>query len=471
MTTDDGRQTVSYLVKCALPAGDTLVKQDQNGKSYTFLGSIGLAPQYKDGGCDLACTQALSACLMAHVNTSGVHIPLWMTSPMAAIGWGQSPYFPTQEGTFFGQIMLTNEANNLDGYYCNGPSVASDVVPGRLGSSQGKTPYANAYPTDGGQCNKAGHCTMQASGDGAISCMGNGQEWDYPITVWRGQIKQAEAFAPAGMIVSDSVNSGGKRVGNFGPTAGITITGVYSGGDGTNNLVLYYANGDCPTGNLRYFNVKVNGGPAQNRALGSMECGNWHRVGQTIVTLSGFTKGSNNKVEFYADGKNAAPDLDWIEVVNSTTTAAGSTGSGTASSTTTTACAPGKTVALKSVVNGKYTSARQDNNNNLMAQATSVNTWEQFDIVDAGSPYVAFKSRMNGLYVAVEVGTTNAPLRARSTSVGDWEKFTLEKGSDGYYSFKSKGTGKYVSARQDQTNAPLLAIAATAQSWEDFQCQ
>jgi hypothetical protein len=31
MTSDDGRKTVSYLVKCALPAGKTLVKADDCG--------------------------------------------------------------------------------------------------------------------------------------------------------------------------------------------------------------------------------------------------------------------------------------------------------------------------------------------------------------------------------------------------------------------------------------------------------
>ena len=38
MTTADGRTTVSYLVRCALGAGDSLTKKDQNGVSYTFPG-------------------------------------------------------------------------------------------------------------------------------------------------------------------------------------------------------------------------------------------------------------------------------------------------------------------------------------------------------------------------------------------------------------------------------------------------
>src|SRR6267154_2348562 len=36
MTDANGRKTVSYLVRCALATGDTLVKQDQNNVNYTF---------------------------------------------------------------------------------------------------------------------------------------------------------------------------------------------------------------------------------------------------------------------------------------------------------------------------------------------------------------------------------------------------------------------------------------------------
>ena len=318
MTTSDGRQTVSYLVKCALAAGDTLVKQDDSGNNYTFQGGIGLAPEYKTGGCTQGCAEALSACLMAHVNTTGVHIPLWLTSPMTPIGWGQSSFYPTQEGTFFGQIMLTNTAYNLDAYYCNGPSVASDVVPGRLGSTTNSTsaPYANAYPTDGGLCNKSGHCVMQSTGDGAISCMGNSINWTRPITVWRGQIFQAEdaALTTGTTIQTGTENSNGKRVGNIGPTATVTFKNVYAGGAGQNQLVLYYADGDCGSAQ-RYFNVKVNNGGQQSRAVSIVDQGNWHKVGQALITLDGFTAGSTNTVTFSGDGTHAAPDLDWIEVI------------------------------------------------------------------------------------------------------------------------------------------------------------
>ena len=44
MTSTSGRQTLSYLVRCALPLGHVVIKTDDQGVPYTFLGQIGVAP-------------------------------------------------------------------------------------------------------------------------------------------------------------------------------------------------------------------------------------------------------------------------------------------------------------------------------------------------------------------------------------------------------------------------------------------
>ena len=36
------------------------------------------------------CQELVSACMMAHVNTAGIHIPLWLDAAAPAIGWGLS---------------------------------------------------------------------------------------------------------------------------------------------------------------------------------------------------------------------------------------------------------------------------------------------------------------------------------------------------------------------------------------------
>jgi hypothetical protein len=91
----------------------------------------------------------------------------------------------------------------------------------------------------------------------------------------------------------------------------VKFPGVAAATSGTNNLVIYYVNGDAA--GSRYFTIKVNGGAAQTKGFRSM--GSWSTVGQASVTLTGFNAGSTNIVEFLGDGINSAPDLDWIEVI------------------------------------------------------------------------------------------------------------------------------------------------------------
>ncbi len=226
MTTSAGRKTISYLVKCALAANDSLVKADQNGNNYTFAGGIGLCPSWKNGGVSSSaqCMEGLSACMMAHVNTAGVHVPLWLDSNDLAIGWGiDRVNYPMQEGTFFGDIIDTGPLSNIGkptvtgpaAYFCDGagfPAGSSGVVAGRLGANQTGAPYKNPFgngtlcqsPTfSGGPVNVGyftkgitGSCPAGSNSNPAQGCPDGYQQMQYPygnsavswthgITVWR----------------------------------------------------------------------------------------------------------------------------------------------------------------------------------------------------------------------------------------------------------------------------------------------
>jgi hypothetical protein len=218
MTSSGGRKTVSYLIKCALAANDSLVKQDQNGVSYTFAGGIGLCPDWKnnDVHANGTCMEAISACMLAHVNTAGVHVPLWLDSNDTAIGWGvDRTNYPMQEGTFFGDIIDTGSLSAISkpgvtapvAYYCDGAgfaSGASGVVAGRLGANQSGSPYSNPFGT-GTLCQNVGSSVGQFSSGVTGSCpansntnpsagcpdgykaltTNNGGVWQHGITVWR----------------------------------------------------------------------------------------------------------------------------------------------------------------------------------------------------------------------------------------------------------------------------------------------
>ena len=153
MTTAGGRTTVQYLVRCALPMGQTVTKKDQNGVTYTFAGGLGLAPQWKDGACDTVCQEYVSACMMAHINTAGVHVPLWVVAQPTNVGWNLDPEYPNQEGSFFGNIFLTGahgyDSTKVAAFYCNGNAYDTATVPGRIGADQVGAPYTDPFLTGG----------------------------------------------------------------------------------------------------------------------------------------------------------------------------------------------------------------------------------------------------------------------------------------------------------------------------------
>ena len=294
MSTDAGRLTVSYLVRCALAAADSLVKQDQNGVSYTYSGEIGLAPQYKTGACDANCQEMISSCMLAHVNTTGTHIPLWMVAPMTPIGWSQSPWYPTREGTFFGNIFQPDSSGLVRAHYCTAATVMNNAVPGRLGANQTGAPYTDPYASPG-YCDSS--CKMTGANgkiDGASSCPADGYTWNNPITVWRGQVFQAEtATIKGGSVVTCTNCSAGKRLSKI--TSATTISGIYSSDTATHTAVVYYTNGDTVSHYMQINAIadstsgqtvkKMTGGSALFPPTGS-----WDQVGSVTIFASGFVQ-------------------------------------------------------------------------------------------------------------------------------------------------------------------------------------
>jgi hypothetical protein len=176
MTTSDGRMTVQYLVRCALPTGHSIVKTDQNGVVYTFAGSMGLAPEWETTSCGQTCQMWVSACLLAMVNTTGMHYPIWIDGQLASVGWGTDPAYPYQEGSFFGNLFT----QATQAYYCEGRDFGVKPIPGRIGSVQTSPPYTDIYGA-GNKCTT--YCTpadYPHGTDGSKACSG----WNQVLTVY-----------------------------------------------------------------------------------------------------------------------------------------------------------------------------------------------------------------------------------------------------------------------------------------------
>ena len=178
MTSPMGRRAVNYLAKCALGSDQTLNKKDQSGRDRSYKGGIGLARNWYNGGTTVTEQKNVSACLMAHLNTAGVNVPIWLSSETPGIGWGRNSAFPIMEGTFFGNLMGPGGDGKVPAYFCEGSGFGNGIVPGRLGAKQANSAYRNPFG-DGAKCDD--HCVKHSSGDGYTSCYG----YTNPVTVWR----------------------------------------------------------------------------------------------------------------------------------------------------------------------------------------------------------------------------------------------------------------------------------------------
>jgi hypothetical protein len=193
MTTSGGRDVVKYIAKCALPSNQSLIYQDQYGTNYTYPGLLGVAPEWQTGACDYNCQERVSACMLAHVNNSGYHIAIWLDSE-SNIGWGKSPNYPYEEGSFFGNLFPVN--NTWRGYFCLGTDYDQGSVPGRLGATIPNTSvYVNAWPggncplTNSGSQPALNTCVRHSDGSGMDNCTnginGANNTWKHVVTVWR----------------------------------------------------------------------------------------------------------------------------------------------------------------------------------------------------------------------------------------------------------------------------------------------
>ncbi|MDB4991389.1 MAG: hypothetical protein JWN04_6567 [Myxococcaceae bacterium] len=221
MSSDDGIATAKYLVRCALPANETMGLVDYTGSVVRLKGEIGLAPGFNDGDCDLACQENISGCLMALTNGAGNHVEVELSSTTNALGGGHSAAFPYQEAVFYGNIFLDTPV----AHFCVGKDYApaswpgTNPGPGTTYSAQvlnracsgygGVCPYVEDNscnqqtgfwpPAPAAQCKWTAPvttCTKDWTGkttcktangtiDTAVTCTGAGATWTHPITTYR----------------------------------------------------------------------------------------------------------------------------------------------------------------------------------------------------------------------------------------------------------------------------------------------
>ena len=136
------------------------------------------------------------------------------------------------------------------------------------------------------------------------------------------------------------------------------------------------------------------------------------------------------------------------------------------------AAAPvGQTIWIRASANGLFVSADQNRGTwaPLVADRSTVDAWEQFQVLDAGGGFIAFRSIGTGLFVSADQArAAYAPLVADRGGIGTWEQFTWADIAGGAFTLKGRATNRFVSADLNRASAPLVSDRQSAGMWEQF---
>ncbi|MEY9932966.1 hypothetical protein ABH926_007619 [Catenulispora sp. GP43] len=126
----------------------------------------------------------------------------------------------------------------------------------------------------------------------------------------------------------------------------------------------------------------------------------------------------------------------------------------------------GSAISLRAHANGDIVTADNAGASALIANRTSVGTWETFDLINNPDGSVSFRAHANGDIVTAD-NAGASPLIANRTAIGPWEEFDLINNPDGSVSFRAHADGDIVTA--DNAGAsPLIANRTAVGPWESF---
>ncbi len=135
------------------------------------------------------------------------------------------------------------------------------------------------------------------------------------------------------------------------------------------------------------------------------------------------------------------------------------------------AAAPvGQTIWIRASATGLFVSADQNRGTwaPLVADRSTVDAWEQFQVVDAGGGFIAFRSIGTGLFVSADQNRANALVADRG-AIGTWEQFTWTDIAGGAFTLKGRALNRFVSADLARASyAPLVCDRQAAGTWEQF---
>ena len=126
----------------------------------------------------------------------------------------------------------------------------------------------------------------------------------------------------------------------------------------------------------------------------------------------------------------------------------------------------GDTVSIRASANNSFVAAENAGAAALVANRTSVSTWEQFEIIDNPDGTISLRAAANGRYVMADLNN-GARLIASAPTIGTWEKFRTIAQPGGTLALQSVANNLYVAADLNQASV-LIANRTAPSTWERF---
>jgi len=133
LSTEEGREVLSFIVSCALPENVTLSASTPEGDALEFFGDIGLADEWLDHPLREAGRGWVSACLFARVNAHAVALPISLRGPNKALAAmrEEAATYTLEEGAFYGDYFVA-PGEPVSWIACRGADQASGETGGLI---------------------------------------------------------------------------------------------------------------------------------------------------------------------------------------------------------------------------------------------------------------------------------------------------------------------------------------------------
>jgi hypothetical protein len=122
--------------------------------------------------------------------------------------------------------------------------------------------------------------------------------------------------------------------------------------------------------------------------------------------------------------------------------------------------------SIRAAANNLYVTSDQNNGARIIADRTTVQGWEKFQIINNPDGSVSFLSQANNLYITADVNN-GGRLVAAAKGVLGWEKFWRVNNADGTVSFRAQANNQYVCADLNLSGI-LIANRGSIGGWEKF---